>query len=220
MASAPSEPRAVMGRIDKAGRLISADPELEALQREAGSAIGQTLALPQVAAIAQLAHKLGIAVSRPALAASLDQDIELWVRATPEGDEVALSLEGWTARAPAGPRLASLLGRGSEADSAASRNEWAADEELRLISLSADLADYLGVDLTEMSGQPLTRLLKLEEDEAGEMPLISALAARRTFTGQKARSRGDESRVVTLSGEVVTGADGGFAGFRGRAETA
>jgi hypothetical protein len=40
MASAPSEPRAVVGRIDKAGRLIAADPELEALQREAGSAIG------------------------------------------------------------------------------------------------------------------------------------------------------------------------------------
>jgi signal transduction histidine kinase len=219
MASAPSDPRAVLGRIDKAGRLISADPELEALQREAGSSIGKTLALPQVAAIAQLARKLGIAVARPALAASLEQDIELWVRATPEGDEVALSLEGWTARAPAGPRLASLLGRGGEADSAASRHEWAADEELRLISLSADLAEHLGVDLAEASGQPLTRLFKLEEDEAGEMPLISALAARRTFTGQKARSRSDDSRVVTLSGEVVTAADGGFAGFRGRAET-
>ena len=50
MASAPSEPRAIFGRVDKAGRLISADPELEALQREAGSAIGQRLALPQVAA--------------------------------------------------------------------------------------------------------------------------------------------------------------------------
>src|SRR6476659_8803221 len=161
MASVPSEPRAVLGRIDKAGRLISADPELEALQREAGSAIGKTLALPQVAAIAQLARKLGIPVARPALAASLEQDIELWVRATPEGDEVALSLEGWTARAPSGPRLATLLGRGGEADSAASRHEWAADEELRLISLSADLADYLGVDLAEAAGQPLTRLFKL-----------------------------------------------------------
>jgi signal transduction histidine kinase len=219
MASAPSEPRAVFGRIDKAGRLISADPELEALQREAGSSLGKALALPQVAAIAQLARKLGIAVARPALAASLEQDIELWVRATPEGDEVALCLEGWTARAPAGPRLASLLGRASEADSAASRHEWAADEELRLISLSADLADYFGVDLAEAAGQPITRLFKLEEDEAGEMPLIAALAARRTFTGQKARSRSDESRVVTLSGEVVTAADGSFAGFRGRAET-
>ena len=57
MASAPSEPRAVLGRVDKAGRLVAADPELEALQREAGSAIGQTLALPQVAAVSQLARK-------------------------------------------------------------------------------------------------------------------------------------------------------------------
>ena len=49
------------------------------------------------------------------------------------------------------------------------------------------------------------------------MPLISALAARRGFTGQRARSRADDSRSVVLSGEVVTGADGSFAGFRGTA---
>jgi len=106
MASAPSEPRAVLGRVDKAGRLIAADPELEALQREAGSMVGQTLALPQVAAVAQLARKLRITVVRPALAASTDHDIELSVRAVPEGDEIALTLEGWTVRAPSGPRLA------------------------------------------------------------------------------------------------------------------
>src|SRR6476661_2170297 len=219
MASAPSEPRAVLGRIDKAGRLISADPELEALQREAGSDIGKMLALPQIAAVAELARKLGIPVARPAIAASLEHDIELWVRAIPEGEEIALSLEGWTTRAPAAPRLASILGRTGEAEASATRHEWAADEELRLISLSSDLAEHLGVDLAEAAGQPLTRIFKLEEDEAGEMPLISALAARRTFTGQKARSRLDDSRVVTLAGEVVTSADGGFAGFRGRAET-
>jgi signal transduction histidine kinase len=50
------------------------------------------------------------------------------------------------------------------------------------------------------------------------MPLISALASRRAFTGQRARSRGHDSREIVLSGEVVTGADGGFAGFRGTAE--
>ncbi len=50
------------------------------------------------------------------------------------------------------------------------------------------------------------------------MPLISALAVRRGFNDQKARSRTDESRVLTLSGEVVTSTDGGFAGFRGTAE--
>lgn len=219
MASVPSEPRAVIGRLDRSGRLIAADPELEALQRDAGAALGQTLALPQVAAIAQLARKLGTAVARRALAASADQDIELWVSATPDGDEVALSLEGWTVRPAAGPRLTAILGGGGETAACSAQNEWTTDEELRIISLSPDLADLFGVDLGEASGAPLTRLLKLEDDAGGEMPLISALAARRGFSGQRARGRADDSCVVLLSGEVVTAADGAFAGFRGTAES-
>lgn len=75
MASVPSEPRPVFGRVDKTGRLVSADPALEALQREAGSDIGRALALPQIAAIAELARKLGIPVARPAIAASLERDV-------------------------------------------------------------------------------------------------------------------------------------------------
>lgn len=214
MASVPSEPRAVFGRLDKQGRLISADPELEALQREAGSSLGKNLALPQVGAVAQLARKLGIAVSRPAIAASADSDIELWVNATPEGDEVLLSLEGWKVRPAAGPRLGNLLSANAAGEDAAVQLEWAADEELRIISLSGELADLLGVDMVEAAGQPLTRLVRLEDDESGEMPLVSALAARRAFSGQRASSR-DGRRSIQLSGEVVTGADGGFAGFRG-----
>src|SRR5205085_2707890 len=83
---------------------------------EAGSALGQPLALPQIAAVGELARKLRTPVSRPALAASTDHDIELWVTATPEGDEIALTLEGWTERAPAGPRLAAILGGGAETE--------------------------------------------------------------------------------------------------------
>jgi signal transduction histidine kinase len=218
VASAPSEPRAVLGRLDRAGRLVAADPELEALQREAGSRLGQPLALPQIAAVAQLARKLRTPVSRPALAASAEHDIEMWVQATPEGEDILLSLEGWTNRPPAGPRLAAILGGGSEAEAGGTRNEWAADEELRIISLSPDLAELLGVSPDAVAGQPLTRVVRLEEDEFGEMPLISALAARRGFSGQPARSRSNEGRTVVLSGEVVTGADGSFAGFRGSVE--
>jgi signal transduction histidine kinase len=219
MASVPSEPRPVLGRLDRSGRLIVADPELETLQREAGSELGQMLALPQVAAVAQLARKLGTAVGRPAVAASADNDIELWVNAKPEGEEIALSLEGWTVRPAAGPRLASILGGGSEAAGASARNEWATDEELRIISLSSEFAGLLGVEVADSAGAPLTRMVRLEEDESGEMPLISALAARRSFTGQRARSRSDEICLVVLRGEVVTAADGSFAGFRGTAET-
>jgi signal transduction histidine kinase len=218
VASAPSEPLRVLGRLDRNGRLISADERLDVLQREAGSKIGEMLALPQVAAVAQLARKLGIPVARPALAASADQDIELWVHATPEGDEIALSLEGWTVRPPAAPRLAALLGGDADGAGAAATLEWAADDELRFISLSADLAGLLGVDPADAAGQSLTRVVRLEEDEHGDMPLISALAARRGFSGQPARSRKDGEQAVVLSGEVVTGADGSFAGFRGTAE--
>jgi len=216
MASAPSEPRPIVGRLDKAGRLVVADPELESLQRQAGSGLGQRLALPQVAAVAELARKLGTSVTRPGVAASADHDIEFWVLATPEGDEVILSLEGWTERAAGAPRLAALLGGPAEAAPEA-LNEWVADEELRLISLSPELAEHLGVDVAEAAGQPLTRAMRLIENENGEMPLISALAGRRAFTDQKACSRAEENRCVILSGEVVTAADGRFAGFRGTA---
>ncbi len=208
----------MLGRLDRAGRLVAADPELETLQREAGAALGEPLALPQIAAVAQLARKLRTTVTRSALAASTDHDIELWVQATPQGEEIALSLEGWTVRAPAGPRLAAILGGGSEAETGGARNEWAADEELRIISLSPDLAELLGVDPAEVAGQPLTRVVRLEEDDSGEMPLISALAARRGFSGQQARSRTNEGQAVMLSGEVVTSADGLFAGFRGNVQ--
>lgn len=218
MASVPSEPKPVFGRIDRSGRLVFADPELEALQREAGSALGEALALPQIAAVATLARKLGTPVSRPALAASTDHDIELWVVATPNGDDITLSLEGWTVRAPSGPRLAAILGGGADAETGSPRNEWATDDELRIISLSPELAELLGIEAGDVIGQPLTRVVRLDEDNDGDMPLISALAARRGFTGQHARSRADDSRIVVMNGEIVTGADGRFAGFRGSVE--
>jgi signal transduction histidine kinase len=220
VASAPSKSRPVAGRVDGSGRLIAADPELEKLQREAGSEVGELLALPQVAAVAELARKLRAPVRRPAIAASADQDIDLWVNATPEGEEVSLSLEGWNARPASGPRLASLLGAGSEAEAAAPRNEWSIDEELRIISLSTEFAELLGVDAAEATGELLTGVLRLEEAEAGDMPLMSALALRRDFAGQLARSRSNDNLVVLLSGELVTASNGHFAGFRGTAEKA
>lgn len=219
MASVPSEPRPILGRLDANGRLISADPELESLQREAGAGLGEPLALPQIAAVADLARKLRTAVARPALAASSDQDIDLWVHARPDGEEIALSLENWNVRPAAGPRLAAILGGGEDVQAGATRYEWAADEELRIISLSSGLAELLGVDADDLAGQPLTRIVRLEEDDSGEMPLISALAARRGFSGQHARGRADDTQLLVIAGEVVTGADGSFAGFSGTVQS-
>ena len=218
IASAPSDPRPVLGRVDRAGRLIAADAELATLQMEAGSSIGATLALPQIAAVARLARKLGIPVSRPAVAAGANHDVELWVRAVPEGDEISLALEGWTARSASSPRLAALLGGDTGSQAVAEVGEWAADADLKLTAVSASLAEKLGAEAGELIGQPLTRVFRLEENDSGEMPLIAALAARHGFSGQPAKARaGDTATVHTLDGDVIFGPDGSFAGFSGRA---
>jgi len=210
----------VRGRIDGTGRLVEADPALEALQREAGAALGDVLAIPQLAAIARLALELGAEVSRPALAASAGEDIEMWVKALPEGEGLTLVLDDWRPRPAGGPRLEPLLSAdGMRAERGLSL-EWTADEQLRLIALSGELATMFGVDPEAVAGLPLTRLIQLEEDDEGDMPLIEALASRRDFEGQRARNRADGETMLTLSGQVVTGADGAFAGFRGNVAVA
>src|SRR5690349_457250 len=81
MATAPSDRRPVNGRLDAQDRLVSADPELAALQIEAGSHVGAELALPQLISIARLARKLGVPIYRNATAAGAEQDVDLLVRA-------------------------------------------------------------------------------------------------------------------------------------------
>jgi signal transduction histidine kinase len=216
MASAPDVPPPVTGRVDAIGRLVEADPMLADLQAEAGSELGGKLALPQLAAVARLVRKLSISVSRPAIVAGRDYDVEMWVRAEPEGEDVLLFIEKWKKRPPAPSRL-EVAASDDDLIGKALRNSWATDGELRFISVSSELAELIGVEPSEAVGQPLTRLLRLEEGEEGAMPLLTALAARTTFAGQPAVSRAAGNQRLMLNGEPVHGEDGAFAGFRGRA---
>jgi signal transduction histidine kinase len=217
VATAPSERGPVRGRLDGQDRLISADPELVALQTEAGSHVGSELALPQIVSIARLARKLGVPIYRNAIAAGADNDVELWVRATPEGEEVALSLERWIYRPPAAPRLGTLVPHEQQVDLGGSPEEWAANEDLSLVSISAGLAEKLGTTAEEAIGKPLTRFLRLEENEDGELPLLSAATSRTEFNGQRARPRRGSEEALILRGTPVTSPDGRFAGFQGDA---
>ena len=215
MASAVGNGESVSGRIDRAGRLVEADAMLSDLQLEAGSAIGERLALPQLAAVARLARKLGVGVARPAVVAARDHDLELWVRAEPDGADVVLTIESWRRRPPHGPRLE--LAARSEDVLPTPKGEWATDAQLRLTELSPDLAAMLGTSAGEAVGQPLTKWLRLIEGEDGAMPLLTAVSARAAFSGQHAASRGGQSHKLVFEGSPVTGADGQFDGFRGRA---
>ena len=97
MASVPSDLGPVTGRVDRDGRLTEADPPLLRLQQEAGSKLGAPLALPQLAAVARSAIKLGVPLSRAVVAASQSQDLDLWVRVEPDerrGDHLTLRVDG------------------------------------------------------------------------------------------------------------------------------
>lgn len=214
MASAAGN-ESVTGRIDSEGRLVEADAMLTDLQLEAGSAVGDRLALPQLAAVARLARKLGVGIARPAIVASRDHDLELWVRAEPEGDDVVITIESWRRRPPQGPRLE--IAARSEDVLPSPKGEWATDAELRITELSPDLATILGAGVGEAIGQPLTKWLRLVEGDDGAMPLLTAVSARTGFTGQLASARSGTGSRLELNGNPVAGADGLFDGFRGRA---
>jgi signal transduction histidine kinase len=215
MASAPSDPRPIVGRVDSGGRLVAADPELERLQTEAGSSLGASIALPQLAAVVRVAQRLGIPISRRVLAAGREQDIDMWVRAVPENGEVAIAIERWTPRSASPPRLAAINSVEDE-KLLPEPLTWSVDEQLRMIALSGALAELASCGEGDVAGQPLTKLFRLQEGEEGEMPLLDALAARQDFSGQRVRLR-DGGQELELKGTVVLGSDGAFAGFEGSA---
>jgi signal transduction histidine kinase len=212
MSSSPPPP--IRGSVDRAGRLTSADPRLARLQEAAGSSVGATLAVPQLAEIARLATQLGISLSRPAIAATDDADLDLWVRADPSGEGVELAIESWVERPARARRWPAPQIPVAETPAAP---DFTTDAELRLTRLAPPLAQVLGVLTGDAIGLPLTALLELQPGADGGLPLLSALTTRRSFTGQAAASRRNGSTVL-LSGEPRLGPAGDFLGLHGRFE--
>ena len=204
---------AAHGRLDRDGRLIEADPPLMELHLRAGGSEGGPLAVPQIARLARLAQRLGVLVSRPVVAADGDTDVDLWVRAAPENDEVALSVGGWTRRsvrlrtAPAA-REQDLVRAGADW-------LWETDQTLRVTALTAP-AEAIGEPAAEVIGRPLTSLFRFLADPDGALPILSALAAQRSFEGQTAEIARNSARV-RLSAAPLVDANGRFSGFRGSA---
>lgn len=212
MASVPSDLGPVIGRVDRDGRLVEADAPLLRLQQEAGSKLGAPLALPQLAAVARSAIKLGVPLSRAVIAASNDQDLDLWVRAEPDAEGAKLTIEGWKARPPAPPRL-TLVGSEPRPDEAGGSESliFTTDAELKITRISETLAERLGLGGASAIGDPLTRHFLLSDDGNG-MPLLSAVATRQDFSGQRARLRGKADVELTMDGTALV-ASGGLGGY-------
>jgi signal transduction histidine kinase len=210
-------PMPVCGRVDGQDRLIDADPPLAALQRRAGGASDGLLAVPQLAAVARLARRLGIPVMRGVVAADGDLDLDLWVRAEPEQDAVRLAIHSWSERPSHRPHPASSAEREHDFLRAGADWLWETDAELRITMLSSAAAGAIGESPASMLGQPLTRLFALEEAGDGAFPILAALAAQTRFELQPAELRGGDRRRLRLSGVPLHDGQGRFGGFRGLA---
>lgn len=202
-----------IGRVDGEGRLLDAESRLFDLNVRAGGSIGAPLAVPQIAALARLALRLGIAISRNVIAADGDDDIELWVRAEPLEGGVRLEVSGWRPRA-VWRAAASEPDRDGDFFRSAADWLWETDASLRITFLSIEAGARYGFDSSAMLGQPLTRLFSLEQDSTGNLPILSAVAAQARFDGQKAEIRGT-GRMVRLDATPRADPGGRFAGFVG-----
>ena len=217
MASRPTETVPISGRVDRDGRLVAADPPLERLQVEAGSALGKALALPQLAALARAAASLGVPLSRALLAADSRHDLDLFVRAEPQADEVLLTIERWAARPAAPPRLTLVEPLDEEDDEPATAAAMAfeTDAALNFVEVSPPLAALLGRAPEACVGQPLTALLRLVEEDDGSMPLLGALGSRSPVEGQRATIRTGYGAELSIDADPLLDKLGQFAGFRG-----
>jgi signal transduction histidine kinase len=214
MMTAFSSMAPVHGLVDSEGRLVEADAALADLHRRAGGLPGGTIAVPQLATLARLARRLGIVVSRNVIAADGDTDLDLWVRAQPEGGRVRLAIAGWTARPAPAPSDADRVVREHDFLRAGADWLWESDETLRITALSAFARETAG----DVEGQPITRLFTLLEAADGSLPIVDALARQQRFDNQMVTLRSAADIRMRLSAAPTFDGDGRFTGFRGSAQ--
>jgi signal transduction histidine kinase len=217
--SQPALSGPIHGLIDRDGRLLEADSELASLHERAGGAPGGVLAIPQIASLARLARRLRIVVSRGVIAADGDADLDLWVRARPDGEKVALAITGWTERPASAPYPAPTAERARDFQRADADWIWETDDALRITALSPIAAASVGSTAKALHGAPLTRLFSFVEGLEGDLPILTALARQQRFERQRARLRGGDEPMVQLGGVPLLDGAGRFAGFRGTAQT-
>ncbi len=201
------------GTVDRDGRLVAAGSRLAQLQKAAGGQLGGDLVVPQLASLARLARTLGVLVSRGVVVAEGDQDLDLWVRAQSEGEQVRLSIGGWSVRPVPMPDPAKAVERARQFASLEQHGRWRVDSKGRLVSLDAALGQQVRGGDSRIIGQPVTRLFRLIEDESANLPLLDGFLARISFCDQEASLQSAPTVRLMLHGDPKTNAAGEFEGF-------
>lgn len=201
------------GSVDREGRLVVADARLAALQMAAGGTVGGEFAVPALASMARHARTLGILISRSVIVAEGDHDLELFVRARPDGDDTALAVSGWTVRPQRRPWLVIEDEAAPTPVSDAESFAWSVDASLVITKC--------GLPGGEAAiGQTLASAFRLIDGPDGSFCILAAVAMRSDFIGQRAVLRESPGTEWTLDGTIKRDADGAFVGYDGAARVA
>lgn len=202
------------------GRLLSADASIAALQAEAGGESGGMLAVPQLAAIARLAARLEVVVSRPIVAATGTRDIDMWVQAKPEGGAVEISIIDWRERASTVAVVADEM-RGIDLATTGDGWGWQIDTHLRFgMVVDGDGAAGTPPTPAPEPGSRFSAYFRLAPDADGELPILQAFTQRSAFSEQPATLAHDPDARILLSGFPLFDMAGRLSGYRGKAVTA
>lgn len=213
----PAHPAVIRATVASDGRLLSADAPLLSLQQEAGGDIGSALAIPQLAAMARLATHLGIALSRPVVAAAERGDIDMWVRARPEDERVQLAIIDWHERQAVAPPL-DLARRETDIAGLSDGWTWQIDTQLRFqIVLEGLGSEGTLPTAPPVPGSRFTSYFELRADADGDLAILRGFAQRRAFRDQVAGLTSDPAQRFILSGFPMFDLAGQLAGYRGKA---
>ncbi|WP_298395894.1 HAMP domain-containing sensor histidine kinase [Sphingobium sp.] len=215
--NSPAHPAVVRATLAADGRLLSADAPLLALQREAGADLGMVIAVPQLAAIARLAARLNITLSRPVVAAAERGDIDMWVRARPDANGVSLSVVDWRERPP----LSMPADNGQRDADIAALSEgwtWQIDTQLRFeMVLEGAGQDGALPPEPPVPGSRFSSYFQLQADADGDMAMLRGFALRRAFRDQQAVLAKDAASRFSLSAFPMFDQAGQLKGYRGTA---
>ncbi len=204
------------GRVAGDGRLVEADPPLLALQQAAGGALNAPFVVPTLARLVQLAGRIGTPIARPVTVAGADGARAFWVRLTPGVDGIRLTL----AERESAPQP-NIVDRDALAAHAALAGSegwlWQVDRHLRIRHFESEALP--GGHPRPRIGEALADFFRLEDARsgAGHLPMLSAVAAARPFSGQAAQPRLSGRWRYELAGVPLFDAAGHLSGYRGRA---
>jgi signal transduction histidine kinase len=111
-----------------------------------------------------------------------EADIDLWVRAQPEGEAIRLAVSGWREIQPWRP-----IGRAGDVRASFLMGDadwrWETDAALSLTFVSLEAGPRHGFDAFALLGQPLTAMFALDSGADGALPILDTAGSFAGFIG-------------------------------------